>query len=87
MVARFLCEPAYDLGVALRGWTDQVLRADDVVVLTREWSARLAGATGADEQAIWEWGLIQRVTTGLYLMRHGHREEGRAFLASAELLV
>jgi len=83
----FFCEPAYDLGVAIRGWTDQVLRADDAVALTREWSGRLAGATGVDEQAVWEWGLIERVTSGLYLMRHGHRAEGRAFLASAERLV
>jgi streptomycin 6-kinase len=83
----FLCEPAYDLGVAMRGWTGEVLRASDPVGLTRAWAGRLASATGVDERALWEWGLIQRVTTGLHLMRHGHREEGRAFLASAERLV
>jgi streptomycin 6-kinase len=66
---------------------DQVLRADDAVGLTRAWSGRLSDATGVDEEAIWEWGLIQGVTTGLYLIRHGHRQEGRAFLASAERLL
>ena len=83
----FACEPAYDLGVAMRGWTHEVLSANDAVALTHSWSTRLADATGVDECVIWEWGLIQRVTTGLYLMRHGHEAEGRAFLASAERLV
>lgn len=83
----FLCEPAYDLGVTMRGWTSQVLSADDPIALTRSWSTRLADATSLDEQAIWEWGLIERVTSGLYLMKHGHQAEGKAFLASAERLV
>ena len=83
----FLCEPAYDLGVAMRGWASHVLGADDPVALTHAWSARLAEATGVDEQTIWEWALIERVTSGLYLTRHGHRDEGRNFLASAERLV
>jgi streptomycin 6-kinase len=82
----FLCDPAYDLGVAMRGWTNHVVGADNPVALTRGWSTRLADATGLDEQAIWEWGLIQRVTTGLHLMRYGHRAEGQAYLASAERL-
>ena len=82
----FPCEPAYDLGVTMRGWTSRVLSADDPVALTHDWSSRLANATGLDDQAIWEWGLIQRVTTGLVLVRHGHGAEGRAFLASAERL-
>jgi streptomycin 6-kinase len=83
----FLCEPAYDLGVAMRGWTDQLLAADDPIALARSWSTHLAQATDVDEQAIWAWGLIERLTTGLYLTRIGHEAAGRAYLASAELLV
>jgi streptomycin 6-kinase len=83
----FLCEPAYDLGVTMRGWTSHVLSADAPVALTRSWSARLADATSLDEQAIWEWGLVERVTSGLYLMKHGHQAEGQAFLTSAQRLV
>jgi streptomycin 6-kinase len=83
----FLCDPAYDLGVAMRGWTEQVLCAQDPVALTRAWSARLAGATGVDAEVVWEWGLVERVTTGLFLIRHGHRTAGGGFLASAERLV
>lgn len=82
----FLCDPTYDLGVTMRGWTEQVVAADDPIALTHRWSTRLADATGLDEQAIWEWALIERVTSGLYLMLHGHPAEGRAFLASAERL-
>ncbi len=83
----FLCDPTYDLGVAMRAWTDHVLRADDPIALTHGWSTRLADATGMDEQTIWEWALIERVTSGLYLMLHGHQAQGRTFLASAERLI
>ncbi|MFD3590382.1 aminoglycoside phosphotransferase family protein [Streptomyces sp. NPDC058683] len=81
-----LCDPAYDLGVAMSGWPEPVLRADDPTALVRGWSKRLAAATDLDEQAIWEWAFAERVTSGLYLMRHGHRAEGQELLASAELL-
>jgi streptomycin 6-kinase len=56
------------------------------IALTHDWSTRLADATGLNEQTVWEWALIERVTSGLYLMLHGHQAEGRAFLASAERL-
>jgi streptomycin 6-kinase len=82
----FLGDPAYDLGVAMRGWPDHVLRADDPIALARGWSARLADKTGLDQQTIWEWGLIERVTTGLYLLSLGHGALGREYLDSAELL-
>lgn len=82
----FLCEPAYDLGVTMRGWPELVLRAGDPRVLVRGWAARLAALSGVDEQSIWEWAFVERVTSGLYLMRYGHDAEGRDYLASAELL-
>jgi streptomycin 6-kinase len=53
----------------------------------RGWCDRLAAATGVDGQAIWEWGLFQRISTGLHLIRYGHPEDGRAHLASAERLL
>jgi streptomycin 6-kinase len=83
----FSCEPAYDLGVTIRSYTSQVLTAGDPVALVRGWCDRLAAATGADRQAIWEWGFFERVSTGLHLIRHGHPEEGRAYLASAKRLL
>lgn len=83
----FLCDPAYDLGVTMRGWPEFVLGARDPRALVRSWAARLAALTGVDEQAIWEWAFVERVTSGLYLIRYGHDAEGRTYLASAELLV
>ncbi|WP_369383961.1 aminoglycoside phosphotransferase family protein [Streptomyces sp. cg36] len=82
-----LCDPAYDLAVAMSGWQELILRAEDPAALVRGWSARLARATGLDERTIWEWALVERVTSGLYLLHHGHDTEARELLASAELLV
>ncbi|HYS32457.1 MAG TPA: aminoglycoside phosphotransferase family protein [Streptosporangiaceae bacterium] len=85
--AGFICEPAYDLGVTVRSFTGEVLACDDPVTLLRAWCAMLAGTTGADAQAIWEWALIERVSSGLFLMICGHHDEGRAHLDSAEHLI
>ncbi|HEX6684405.1 MAG TPA: aminoglycoside phosphotransferase family protein [Candidatus Limnocylindrales bacterium] len=79
----FLCDPAYDLGVAVRGWEREVLAAADPVALVRGWCARLSAATGVDENAIWEWGFVERVSSGLYMIAHGAPAEGREYLASA----
>jgi len=83
----FVCEPAYDLGVTVRSFTDEVLAADDPVALLRGWCARLAGITGVDAQAIWEWAFVERVSSGLFLIVCGHHDEGRAHLDSAERLI
>jgi streptomycin 6-kinase len=77
------CEPAYDLGVVVRGFHGELRAAADPHGLLRRYCARLAAATGVDAEAIWEWGFVERVSSGLYLMRHGHPAEGRRFLASA----
>jgi len=92
----FLCDRAYDLGVAVRDWEPEVLAAADPVALVRGWCARLSAATGVDEQAVWEWGFVEqavwewgfveRVSSGLYMIRHGARDEGRDYLAAAARL-
>ncbi|MEE6259295.1 hypothetical protein [Plantactinospora sonchi] len=46
----------------------------------------LAERTGVDETAIWQWGYLERVSTGLYLMRLGEQEQGRRLLTTAEAL-
>ncbi|MDI1465839.1 aminoglycoside phosphotransferase family protein [Catellatospora sp. KI3] len=83
----FLDDPAYDLGVVVREWNAEVLSAPDPRGLLRGYCARLAAATGIEAQRIWEWGFVERVSSGLYLMRHGHDECGREFLASGERLL
>ncbi|MEU7043331.1 aminoglycoside phosphotransferase family protein [Streptomyces varsoviensis] len=81
----FLDEPAYDLGVALRGWCAE-LTADDAAGRARGFCARLAARTGVEAAAIWEWGFLERVTTGLYLLDHGAEGSARPYLETAELL-
>lgn len=81
----FLAEPAYDLGVILRDWSQRLL-AGNANALARELCGLLSAHTRVEEAAIWEWGFIERVSTGLYLLDLGAADLARPFLASAELL-
>jgi streptomycin 6-kinase len=82
----FVGDRAYDAGVALRDWAAELLTADDPVRLARRYCRLLADGTGLDEQAIWEWGFLERVSTGLYLRSLGAEDLARANLDSAALL-
>jgi streptomycin 6-kinase len=57
-----LAEPEYDLGVLMREDPADLMAGDP-------WDrARwLAARTGTDVTAIWEWGVVERVSTGLLL--------------------
>jgi streptomycin 6-kinase len=81
----FLADPAYDLGVVLRDWCGALLTGD-APALARRYCALLAARTGVDETAIWEWGFLERVSTGLYALEYGAEDLSRPFLATAELL-
>jgi streptomycin 6-kinase len=83
----FIGDPAYDLGVALRDWNAQLLASDDPLSLARSYCRVLAGGSGVDEQAIWEWGFLERVSTGLYVLSLGADEQGQAHLDTAERLI
>ena len=82
----FLAEPAYDLGVVLRDWCPQLL-AGDAKATARRYCALLAGHSRVDETAIWEWGFLERVSTGLYMLAYGAEDIARPFLKTAELLL
>ena len=71
-----LAEPEYDLGVIMRENPDE----DDL--LTR--ASWLAARTGLDPVAIWEWGVAQRVSTGLLATRIGLQPVGAQMLARAD---
>lgn len=79
----FLGDPAYDLGVALRDWCPELL-AGDAPALARRWSRLLASAGGLEEVDVWQWGYLERVSTGLYAMSFG--ADGRPHLLSADAL-
>jgi streptomycin 6-kinase len=74
---------AYDLAIPMRGWSAELL-AGDALELGRRRCAYLQRLTGADAVAIWQWGFIERVSTGLALMVHGSRDEGLEMLAVSE---
>ena len=82
----FRCERAYDVGVTLREWNGRLARAADPRALLEGWCALAAHRTGTDEQAVWEWAYVERVSTGLYVTALGADRLGRAFLDAAALL-
>lgn len=78
-----LAEPAYDLAIPMREWSKELL-AGDPVAGGRARCARLAELTGCDPAAIWAWGFVERVSTGLGALAIDMVEEGRDMLAVAE---
>lgn len=83
----FIGDRAYDLGVALRDWCPQLLASADPLSLARSYCGLLADGSGVDEQAIWEWGFLERVSTGLYALSLGAEALGQPHLDTAERLI
>lgn len=82
-------EPAHDLGViqvrGVQGWNDELAAGDPgqaLATMTRR--CRRAGRrAGADPEAVQQWAFIEMVSTGLFLLRLGRREEAGTLLALA----
>jgi streptomycin 6-kinase len=81
-----LGERAYDIAISMRSWTDELL-AGDPLRLGLDRCTQLADLTGEGPGAIWQWGFLERVSTGHFLMVLGRFEEGRRMLAVAEAWV
>ena len=77
-----LAEPACDLAVPMRGWSAELRNAP--VRLGRERCAHLADRCDVGERAIWQWGFMERVSTGLHLLELGVEEEAREMLEVAD---
>ncbi len=75
-------EPAYDLGVLMREWIEEIVEEPIPGGLERR--TRLARLTGVDGQAIWEWGFIQCMSTGLFLVQLGQKQLGAQMLSVAD---
>jgi streptomycin 6-kinase len=75
-------ERAYDLAIPMREWSSELLEGDPAR-LGRERSGLLGHLTGVDTQAIWEWGFVERVSTGLLVMQVGAEDVGRQMLEVA----
>jgi streptomycin 6-kinase len=76
-------ERACDLAVLMRDWSSELL-AGDALRLGQERCAYLSHLTGEDPEAIWQWGFIERVSTGLLLLQTGGEREGQDYLRVAE---
>ena len=76
-----LAEPEYDLGVILREDPDEPLAADPEA--TARW---MAERCGLDATAIFEWGVVERVSTGLLATKIDLQPAGGQMLTVADRL-
>ncbi|MEZ4866762.1 MAG: aminoglycoside phosphotransferase family protein [Caldilineaceae bacterium] len=76
-------EPAFDLAIPMRDWNEELL-AGDAVQLGQSRCHTLAALTSLDARAIWQWGFMERVSTGLYMLQLGMKQAGQATLAVAD---
>lgn len=74
-----LVEPEYDLGILMREDPVELLDGDP-----RSRARWLAARTGLHAEAIWEWGAIERVATGLLCVQVGLQPVGGHMLATAD---
>jgi streptomycin 6-kinase len=76
-----LAQPEYDLGIIMREDPLDLLDGDP-----QERARWLAARTDLDATSIWEWGVVERVSTGLLCTRVGIQPVGRQMLAVADRL-
>jgi streptomycin 6-kinase len=69
----------YDMGIVMREDPVELLAGDP-----HERARWLAARVGLDATAIWEWGVVERVSTGLLCTRIDLQPVGREMLATAD---
>lgn len=74
-----IAEPEYDLGIIMREDPRELMTGDPWD--RADW---LAARSGLAKQAIWDWGVVQRVATGLLLTEEGMESEAQLMLAVAD---
>jgi streptomycin 6-kinase len=72
----------HDLGVAMREYSEPLLQGD-TRRLVRDRAELLARRCSVDPQTVWEWGFIERVSTGLANVRDFDNDDGAMFLEVA----
>lgn len=77
-----LAEAEYDMGIIMREDPEELLHGDP-----RERARWLAHRTHLDQRAIWEWGVVERVSTGLLGLQVGFGVVGGQMLEVADLVV
>ena len=81
-----IVEPEYDLGIIMREDADELLAAESVVDASWQRARWLATRCGLDPVATWEWGVVERVSTGLLASQLGLQPFGRDMLAVSDAL-
>ena len=76
-----LAEAEYDLGIIMREDPVELLQGD-----AHERARSLAARSGLDATAIWEWGVVERVSTGLLCAKIDLQPVGRDMLTAADRL-
>ncbi len=74
-----LAEAEYDMGILMREDPIELLRGDP-----HERARWLAARCNLDATAIWQWGVVERVATGLLLTKIGLQPVGREMLTAAD---
>jgi streptomycin 6-kinase len=74
-----VAEAEYDLGIVMREDPVELVHGDPM-----DRARRLAVLSGLDATAIWEWGVVERVSTGLLGKRDGLEPEGSLMLLAAD---
>lgn len=74
-----LAEAEYDMGILMREDSLELLDGD-----AYERARWLAKRSGLDATAIWEWGVVERVSTGLLCTKIELQPVGREMLAAAD---
>jgi streptomycin 6-kinase len=74
-----LAEAEYDLGVLMREDPVDLISGDPF-----DRARWLAAQSGLDATAIWEWGVVERVSTGLLCTKVDLQPVGRQMLATAD---
>ena len=69
----------------MREWNSELLLGSPVSE-AKQRCQLLAELSAVDHHAIWQWGFIERVSTGLVLLQIGMREEGSEYLTVADCL-
>lgn len=75
-------EPAHDLGVPMREH-NQPLLAGDTPRLVHERAELLSSLCGVGPEPVWQWGFVERVSTGLLGLRELDSDEAMASLEVA----
>jgi streptomycin 6-kinase len=74
-----LAEAEYDMGIIMREDPIELVQGDPY-----ERARWLAARTGLDVTAIWEWGVVERVSTGLWCSEVDLQPVGRDMLIAAD---